>query len=316
MGRPGAARRGNRAPREVRASGAPRVSVRPPTPLAASRHPIDGQAAEGQGSRPPVPLPARPAGRGRPRAARARVLGTPSALGRGQDVRRDARPRHEGEPGQDRPGHRAVHRELGPRTHGGRRPQHSPRGRLRDALDSRGAGEGRDQRGDRDRQEVRHEGVESIHQRRPRPDPQRAAPDALTPAVRYAVVSDIHGNLEALDAVLADAASRTDAILCLGDVVGYGADPCACIERLAEPGPEWTLGAVEVDLEPGRRYLVNVGSVGQPRDHDARAAYALWDAARGAIAIRRVPYDVDAARRKIIAGGLPQYLADRLAWGA
>jgi len=73
---------------------------------------------------------------------------------------------------------------------------------------------------------------------------------------------------------------------------------------------------VEVDLEHGRRYLVNVGSVGQPRDHDARAAYALWDAARGAIAIRRVPYDVDAARRKIIAGGLPQYLADRLAWGA
>src|SRR5256712_404019 len=79
---------------------------------------------------------------------------------------------------------------------------------------------------------------------------------------------------------------------------------------LGSTGPEWTPGAVEVDLEHGRRYLVNVGSVGQPRDHDARAAYALWDAARGAIAIRRVPYDVDAARRKIIAAGLPQYLPD------
>src|SRR2546425_8138096 len=128
------------------------------------------------------------------------------------------------------------------------------------SLDSRGAGEGRDQRGDRDRQEVRHEGVESIHQRRPRPDPQRAAPDALTLAVRYAVVSDIHGNLEALDAVLADAASRTDAILCLGDVVGYGADPGACIERLAERAQVITAGNHEhgvaglLDLDWFNRY--------------------------------------------------------------
>jgi len=51
--------------------------------------------------------------------------------------------------------------------------------------------------------------------------------------VRYAVLSDIHGNLEALEAVLADAEARADAALCLGDVVGYGADPEACIERTA-----------------------------------------------------------------------------------
>ena len=43
--------------------------------------------------------------------------------------------------------------------------------------------------------------------------------------MRYAVLSDIHGNLEALQAVLADAASHADDVLCLGDVVGYGADP-------------------------------------------------------------------------------------------
>jgi len=48
--------------------------------------------------------------------------------------------------------------------------------------------------------------------------------------VRYAVLSDIHANLEALEAVLADASPRTDALLCLGDLVGYGADPVACIE--------------------------------------------------------------------------------------
>ena len=52
--------------------------------------------------------------------------------------------------------------------------------------------------------------------------------------MRYAVLSDIHANLEALQAVLADAAPRTDAVICLGDVVGYGADPAACIETVAE----------------------------------------------------------------------------------
>ena len=70
------------------------------------------------------------------------------------------------------------------------------------------------------------------------------------------------------------------------------------------------------DLEAGRRYIVNVGSVGQPRDRDPRAAYALWDADRGRVAVRRVAYDVDAARRKILAGGLPRLLADRLPRGA
>jgi len=241
--------------------------------------------------------------------------------------------------------------------------------------------------------------------------------------VRYAVLSDIHGNLEALQAVLADAASRTDALLCLGDVVGYGADPVACVEIVAEraqtitcgnhehgvaglldldwfnpharaaaewtrerldddhrtylaslplvaevgdatlvhaspdrpdeweylvtaqegfdafsafatrlcfvghshlagawslgsAGPEHWPGPVELELERGRRYLVNVGSVGQPRDRDPRAAYAIWDAERGTIAIRRIVYDIAAARQKILLGGLPRFLADRLAWGS
>ena len=52
--------------------------------------------------------------------------------------------------------------------------------------------------------------------------------------MRYAILSDIHGNLEALRAVLADAAGCTDSLLCLGDVVGYGADPEPCIELVAE----------------------------------------------------------------------------------
>jgi diadenosine tetraphosphatase ApaH/serine/threonine PP2A family protein phosphatase len=240
--------------------------------------------------------------------------------------------------------------------------------------------------------------------------------------VRYAVLSDIHANLESLRAVLADATSRADGILCLGDTVGYGADPGPCVEIMAEratawvagnhecgvagrldPGwfnpparaaidwtgehlsgdgrrylgalplvtdvgdavlvhasparPEewdylltaedgfaalaafptrlcfvghshvpavWSIGSagpahergdVAVELRPGRRYLVNVGSVGQPRDGDARAAYAIWDVEERRVAVRRVPYDVETARRKILDAALPSVLGDRLRAG-
>ena len=51
--------------------------------------------------------------------------------------------------------------------------------------------------------------------------------------MRYAIVSDIHANIEAFDAVLADLAEHADGVLCLGDTVGYGADPLACVERVA-----------------------------------------------------------------------------------
>ena len=241
--------------------------------------------------------------------------------------------------------------------------------------------------------------------------------------MRYAILSDIHGNLEALRAVLDDAAGRADAVLCLGDTVGYGADPLPCVELVAEraqaivggnhehavtgrmdlrwfnrharvaaewtaerldddhrawlgalplvsevadatlvhaspaqpddwdylvsaedgfrafaafstrwcfvghshlpaawslgsSGPEYKAGGQSVQQERGRRYIVNVGSVGQPRDHDPRAAYAVWDAEAGQVSIRRVTYDHAAARAKILAAGLPRFLADRLALGA
>jgi diadenosine tetraphosphatase ApaH/serine/threonine PP2A family protein phosphatase len=71
-----------------------------------------------------------------------------------------------------------------------------------------------------------------------------------------------------------------------------------------------------VHAERGRRYLVNVGSVGQPRDRDPRAAYAVWDVEAGIMQIHRVAYDVATARRKIVEAGLPRFLADRLAAGA
>jgi diadenosine tetraphosphatase ApaH/serine/threonine PP2A family protein phosphatase len=240
--------------------------------------------------------------------------------------------------------------------------------------------------------------------------------------VRYAILSDIHGNLEALRAVLADCSDRADALLCLGDTVGYGADPLPCVDLVAEraeasvggnhehavigrlglewfnrhartaaewtrerldadhraylaalplvaevedatlvhaspahpeewdylvsaedgfgafphfatrwcfvghshvpgawslgsAGPEHHPGGATVRSEPGRRYIVNVGSVGQPRDRDPRAAYVLWDMERGLAETRRVAYDVTGARRKIVEGGLPRFLADRLTAG-
>jgi len=241
--------------------------------------------------------------------------------------------------------------------------------------------------------------------------------------VRYAILSDIHGNLEALDAVLAHADSRADAVLVLGDVVGYGADPQACLERVAERAHavvagnhehgvaglldldwfnerarlavEWTRrkldpdhlawlgarplilelddatlvhaspdqpaeweylvsaqdgydvfgafatrvcfvghshrpgawsvgssgrahepGASEIELEAGRRYVINVGSVGQPRDRDPRAAYMMYDSERKIVHWYRIPYAIAEAQRRIRRAGLPGPLADRLASGA
>lgn len=73
--------------------------------------------------------------------------------------------------------------------------------------------------------------------------------------------------------------------------------------------------AAELRLRAGRRYLVNVGSVGQPRDGDPRAAYALYDTESGLLRHVRVVYDVGAAQAKILAAGLPPFLASRLAAG-
>ncbi|HZO85427.1 MAG TPA: metallophosphoesterase family protein, partial [Verrucomicrobiae bacterium] len=68
-------------------------------------------------------------------------------------------------------------------------------------------------------------------------------------------------------------------------------------------------------VEPGRKYFVNVGSVGQPRDGDPRAAYVIYDMDEGSIELRRLDYDIAKAQAKIRAVGLPDRLADRLALG-
>jgi diadenosine tetraphosphatase ApaH/serine/threonine PP2A family protein phosphatase len=71
----------------------------------------------------------------------------------------------------------------------------------------------------------------------------------------------------------------------------------------------------EFRLKPDARYLINPGSIGQPRDGDPRAAFLLYDADESLITFYRVPYDIAAAQKKILAGGLPPRLAERLAEG-
>jgi len=74
-------------------------------------------------------------------------------------------------------------------------------------------------------------------------------------------------------------------------------------------------GGVTIALEEGRRYLVNPGSVGQPRDGDPRAAWLLVDTGEGSASFRRVPYPIDETQKEMRDASLPETLAGRLAHG-
>ncbi len=73
--------------------------------------------------------------------------------------------------------------------------------------------------------------------------------------------------------------------------------------------------SVSIDLEPGFKYLLNVGSVGQPRNKDPRASFAIYDSDVKVVTRYRLPYDIRTAQEKIIASGLPERLASRLERG-
>lgn len=238
--------------------------------------------------------------------------------------------------------------------------------------------------------------------------------------MKYAIISDIHANLEAFLSVLtAIDAADTDRIICLGDIVGYGADPNECVEIIRTRGitslignhdaaacglyepfdfnpaaseavlwtrekltrenrefltglpekevidgfmivhgavsdpdkyilsvydaaPEFALlreerlcffghthVSVSYSLDRGRitesraegfqlregaKYLVNPGSVGQPRDRDPRASFLIYDD-RGKAEFRRVEYFIEGAQKKILKSGLNKFLAERLSFG-
>ncbi|MEJ2721169.1 MAG: metallophosphoesterase family protein [bacterium] len=75
------------------------------------------------------------------------------------------------------------------------------------------------------------------------------------------------------------------------------------------------LAGDRVKILPGHKYIINAGSVGQPRDADPRAAYLIFDDDEMAVHFFRVEYDIDTATRKIIDAGLPPVLADRIRRG-
>jgi len=71
----------------------------------------------------------------------------------------------------------------------------------------------------------------------------------------------------------------------------------------------------DIKLEKGHRYLINVASIGQPRDGDPRAGYALYEDAERWVRHVRLDYDIAGAMRRILDAGLPRFLAERLQWG-
>ncbi|EEF57275.1 metallophosphoesterase family protein [Pedosphaera parvula] len=239
--------------------------------------------------------------------------------------------------------------------------------------------------------------------------------------MKFAIIADIHANLEALQVVLADSKEqKCTHYACVGDVVGYGANPKECLDivrsmgmptvkgnhdeycsidgelegfnphaaeavtwtrkQLTEEDRQWlrdlkyfrlvtSFSMVHATLDgpqrwgyvfdklaaaasftyqntsvcffghthvpvafirdtvvkggtyskfkvdPARKYFVNVGSVGQPRDNNPKSAYVIYDMNEGTIELRRLDYDIATAQKKILEAGLPPRLAERLAFG-
>lgn len=98
--------------------------------------------------------------------------------------------------------------------------------------------------------------------------------------------------------------------------IGHSHVPVAFLVRRGDPGGLWCdIRPTEIDLRGVDRALVNVGSVGQPRDRDPRAAYAVYDSEARRVWIRRVAYDTEREADRILRAGLPRYLAERLRVG-
>ncbi len=93
--------------------------------------------------------------------------------------------------------------------------------------------------------------------------------------------------------------------------IGHTHSPKAYIRD----GSVRTLALDVLALQQGKKYLINVGSVGQPRDGDPRSSYCIYDTNNNEVQLRRIDYDIPAAQKSIIDAGLPPKLAGRLAIG-
>jgi len=103
-----------------------------------------------------------------------------------------------------------------------------------------------------------------------------------------------------------------------GDLVFFGHThvPSLFVSRGGETRVALLKGTSgSIKLEPGFRYLINPGSIGQPRDRDPRAAYMTFDSERRVVRWHRVSYPVEKAQQRILKAELPRVLAERLALG-
>ena len=94
--------------------------------------------------------------------------------------------------------------------------------------------------------------------------------------------------------------------------IGHSHAPQIIIQRGEE---NWCSDTFKVKIDPVYKYIINVGSVGQPRDGNPMAAYCIYDTDSCVIEIKRTSYDIETARDKILRAGLPTSLAERLAVG-
>ncbi len=84
---------------------------------------------------------------------------------------------------------------------------------------------------------------------------------------------------------------------------------------MEEDGEAHLVDGASVKLVKGKRYIVNPGAIGQPRDRDPRASFAVYDHGAGEVSFHRVDYDIQQTAAKILASGLPERLAERLKLG-
>jgi diadenosine tetraphosphatase ApaH/serine/threonine PP2A family protein phosphatase len=98
-------------------------------------------------------------------------------------------------------------------------------------------------------------------------------------------------------------------------LVGHSHVPFVAVQREGSPSAMTPLQDGDVVELAATRLIVNPGGVGQPRDGDPRASYAVYDTGARTLTLHRVEYDLETAQRKIRKAGLPPYLAERLAHG-
>ena len=106
---------------------------------------------------------------------------------------------------------------------------------------------------------------------------------------------------------------------CKKPITSFSDRPIAKVENWESPNvPESQFSkadSITISLDAGYKYLLNVGSVGQPRNRDPRASFAIYDSDQKTVTRYRLPYDIRSAQEKILAAGLPERLAARLAAG-